>query len=469
MITKPLVVGPVLALLLSGCSLVPDYLKPDLPVPDAWPVAAPAQPGKAQWADLGWKEFFADPVLQGLITQALDNNRDLRVAALNVELARSTYRVSRADLFPTVNAGMSDTIERTPKAFSLTYPQAPEVTRTYTADLGVTAFELDLFGKLRARQDAALEQYFATEEAQSATRIALVAEVANAALTLLADRKLLALTVETLDNRRQSLELVDKRFSKGVGTQLDVAQARTAVESARASLAAYQRQLAQDANALGLLVGGTVDQVKLDQAASLDAVSLVGDLPVGLPSEVMLRRPDIRQAEHQLKSANADIGAARAAFYPTVSLTAALGTEAPGINTLFTGSARAWSFAPQVGLPIFDAGRNEANLDSAKTQRAIAVAQYEKAIQAAFREVADALAARTTLADQDQAQKALVDATQQSKDLSQARYDHGVDSYLNVLDAQRSLYAAQQDAITVQLARQSNLVNLYKVLGGGRS
>ena len=463
------------AALLSACSLAPDYLRPDPPVPDAWPqspavtAGLAADAGKPLWADLAWKDFFTDPTLQRLIQTALDNNRDLRVAALNIEVARASYRVAGGNLFPEVDAGASDTMLHTPKALSSTVPQQGITTRTYSAKLGVTSFELDLFGRLRSLEDQALETYLATEEAQTSTRIALVAEVADAYLSWLGDRKLLALTEETLVTRNKSLDLIQRSFERGIGSQLDVAQARSAVETARVNRARYVRQVDQDKNALTLLVGTPLDDATLAAGSGLDAVGFVEDLPVGLPSQVLLRRPDIVEAEHALKAANANIGAARAAFFPTLSLTGAGGSSSPTLDTLFAAGSGAWTFVPQITMPIFEAGKNSAKLDSAKASRDIATAQYEKSIQTAFREVADALAAKGTLTEQMNAQAALVDATLTSTRLSQARYDRGIDSYLNVLDSQRSLYSAQQDLVSVQVSRLSNLVSLYKVLGGGRS
>jgi len=473
MMTRKILSTCVAVALLSGCSLVPDYVRPPSPVPEAWPqgptykAVSPAEPGKPQGGEVAWRDFFTDANLRQLIQQALDNNRDLRVAALNITVAQASYRVSSASLLPTVNAGMSETEQHTPKALTSTVPQKAATTRLYSANLGTTAFELDLFGRLRSLEEQALEKYFATEEARTSTQIALVAEVANTYLTLLGDRKLLALTEETQQTREKSLDLIQRSFERGIGSQLDVAQARSSVETARANRARYLRQVDLDKNALALLVGSPLDEAKLSTDGALDAVRFVEDLPVGLPSEVLLRRPDIVQAEHQLKAANANIGAARAAFFPVLSLTGSAGYSNLTLDTLFQTASGAWAFAPQITMPIFDAGRNFANLDSAKASRDMAVAQYEKAIQSAFREVADALAAKGTLSDQLEAQTALVAATRDSYRLSQARYDRGIDSYLTVLDSQRSLYSAEQDQIAVQVARLSNLVNLYKVLGGG--
>ncbi len=459
------------AALLSGCSLIPDYLRPDAPVPQNWPqgpaakAETPADPAKPLWADVAWKDFFTDAALRDLIQQGLDNNRDLRVAALNIEVARATYRITEADLLPNVDAGAAGTVQRTPRALSQS--GVATTARQYSANLGVTAFEIDLFGRLRSLEEQALQSFLATEEARAATQISLVAEIANAYLALLGDRKLLALTEETLETREKSLELIQRSFERGVSSELDVAQARTAVETARVNRALYLRRVDQDRNALALLVGAPVDESRL--TGDLNAVAFVEDLPVGLPSEVLLRRPDIMQAEYSLKAANANIGAARAAFFPSISLTGSAGFASPTLGGLFEAGSRAWSFGPQISMPIFDAGRNQANLDSAKASRDLSVAQYEKAIQSAFREVADALAAKGTLTDQLNAQSSLVQAASTSYRLSQARYDRGIDSYLTVLDSQRSLYGAQQDLVTVQVSRLSNLVTLYKVVGGGRS
>ncbi|EWY37353.1 multidrug transporter [Skermanella stibiiresistens SB22] len=460
-------------LLLGGCSFIPDYVRPASPVPEAWPVGAAyttssaARPGNGGpvLADLGWEDFFQSPQLRGLIQTALENNRDLRVAALNVEQARAQYRIQRSDLLPTLDAGGSLTRQRTPADLSRTGRSA--VGSQWEATVGTTSFELDLFGRIRSLEQSALESYFATEQAQVATRIALIAEVANAYLTLLADKELLKLTDDTLRTQRQSFDLTRRSFDRGVGTQLDVAQARTAVETARANRAAYVRQIAQDKNALTLLVGGPVSESVLDAAASLGTGDFITDLPVGLPSDLLQRRPDIIQAEYDLRSANANIGAARAAFFPTIGLTASAGTASAALSGLFDGGSGAWSFVPQISLPIFDFGRREANLESAKIQREIGVAQYERSIQTAFREVSDALAAQGTLDDQLDAQTALVDATRSSYDLSILRYNRGLDSFLNALDSQRSLYSAQQDLINARLSQLSNLVTLYKVLGGG--
>ncbi|WP_207459571.1 efflux transporter outer membrane subunit [Azospirillum sp. SYSU D00513] len=467
------------AMLLGGCSLIPEMALPPAPVPASWPTGeayrasaaalpATAAAGPAQGpvlSDLAWREFFRSPQIQSLVQQALENNRDLRVAALNVEQARASYRIQRADLLPTVGVGGGLTRQRTPS--SLSPLGRGGVSSQYDLSVGITSFELDFFGRVRSLQQSALESYLATDQARVGAQIALVAEVANAYLTLLADRELLKLTEDTLRTQQQSLDITSRSFSQGVGTQLDVAQARTAVETARANRATYLRYIAQDKNALALLVGAPLDERALDAAPPLDTGAFVSGLPVGLPSDLLQRRPDIIEAEHNLRAANANIGAARAAFFPSISLTASAGTASAALSGLFDGGSGAWTLMPQINLPIFDFGRREANLESAKVQREIGVAQYERAIQTAFREVSDALAAQGTLDAQLEAQTALVRATQESYDLSILRYNRGLDSFLNALDSQRSLYAAQQELINVRLQQLANLVTLYKVLGGG--
>lgn len=460
-------------MLLSACSLVPDYLRPDMPVQKDWPATTasnakvPEQMGASQMGDVAWKAFFTDATLQELIQKALENNRDLRVAVLNIEVARATYRVSEADFFPQIDAGGSGTGKRTPSDLSQTVPKQAVTSHQYNANLSITSFELDLFGRLRSLNQQAMENYLATAEARQATQIALIAEVANAYLTLLGDRKQLALSDKTLATRLKSLELIERRLEQGMSNELDRAQARTSVEAARTSRARYVRLVEQDANALQLLVGVPVDRGAL--IGNLDYMGIVQDMPVGLPSEVLLRRPDIMQAEHTLKAANANIGAARAAFFPRISLTALAGYASPALSSLFDSDSRTWSFVPSISVPIFDAGRNQANLEASKANREIMVARYEKSIQSAFREVSDGLIARTTLVTQLQAQEALVEAAETSYRLSDARYRQGVDNYLAVLDSERSLYAAQQDLIQTQVQRLTNLVSLYKALGGGRS
>ncbi|MDP1790988.1 MAG: AdeC/AdeK/OprM family multidrug efflux complex outer membrane factor [Methylibium sp.] len=458
---------------LAGCmNLAPTYERPSAPVATEWPqgeaYGEPAGAGSVAASDLAWREVFVDAPLQRTIELALSNNRNLRVAALNIEQARAQYQIQRADLFPTVAASGEAVHQRTPA--DLSQAGRAVTSYTYSAGIGFSTYELDMFGRVRNLNEQALQQFFATEEARRSTQISLVAEVANVYLTATADGELLRLARDTLASQESSYKLAQRSHELGVASALDLRQAQTSVEVARADVARYTRALAQDLNALALLVGAPLPaDVRPGgvQPEDLQWIDRLAELPAGLPSDVLQRRPDVLQAERQLQAANATIGAARAAFFPRISLTASAGVASSSLSDLFQGSARTWSFVPQVSLPIFDAGRNRANLEVTKTQRDIALAQYELAIQSAFREVADALAARGTFDEQLAAQQALVDATGETYRLSQARYRSGVDSYLAVLDAQRSLYAAQQSLITLRLSRSANLVTLYKVLGGG--
>lgn len=455
-------------LCLAGCTMAPKYSRPDAPAPAAWPTGAAykgdaATPGSPLAADTSWREFFIAPQLQKVIELALTNNRDLRVAALTIDKTRAMYQIQRAELFPQIDASAAGNIQRQPSDLSQT--GKAHTFKQYNVGLGISAYELDLFGRVRSLKDQALEQFLATEEARRAVQISLVAEVANSWLTLAANRELLQLAKDTLESQQSSYTLIRRRFEAGASSQLDLRQAQTRVDSARVDIAFYTAQLAQAENALNLLVGTQVPQELLPDR--LGSVTAVKELAPGLPSDVLLRRPDILQAEHGLKGANANIGAARAAFFPRISLSSSVGTASAKLTDLFQPGSATWNFVPQISVPLFDAGSNLAYLDVAKAERAIAVAQYEKAIQTAFREVADTLAGQGTLGDQMAAQQSLTEATADSYRLSEARYDRGVDSYLVVLDSQRSTYSAQQGLINVRLARLANQVTLYKVLGGG--
>ena len=454
-------------LCLAGCAtMAPKYTRPQAPVPAAWPSGPAYQKGAgnaSEKADIPWQEFFIDKQLQKLIALALENNRDLRIAALNIEKSQALYQIQRSDLFPTVNATGSGNEQRVPASVSAT-GQAMTV-HQYSVGLGFSAYELDLFGRVRSLKNEALEQFFATEEARSSLQISLVAEVATNYLTLAADREQLKLAKETLAGQEAAYQLVKRRFEAGISSALDLYQAQTSVDTALVDIARFTSLVAQDENALALVVGSQVSADMLP--ASLSDITALKELNPGLPSETLLRRPDIIQAEDLLKAANANIGAARAAFFPSISLTTNIGTFSTKLSDLFKSGTTGWSFMPQITLPIFAGGRNRANLKASEVDRKIFLAQYEKAIQSAFREVADALAQRGTIDDQAAAQQSLTDATAKSYHLSQARYEKGVDSYLNVLDSQRSLYAAQQNLIGVRLSRLINLVTLYKVLGGG--
>ena len=459
----------VLFLIMSGCStMAPQYERPAAPVSADWPSGpsykTPSQATEKALADIPWQEYFVDPQLQALISQALDNNRDLRVAVLNIERSRAQYQILRSDLFPKVDATADATAQRLPKDLSGT--GSADTVHEYNVGLGVSSYELDFFGRVRSLKEQALEQYLATEQAQRSVQISLVSQVAISYLSLAADQERLQLAKETLASQQSSYKLIKSRFDAGVATALDLYQAQTSVDAARVDIALYTTLVAQDQNALNLVVGAPVSVENLPSALSEELTALQ-DISPGLPSEVLLNRPDILQAEHLLKGANANIGAARAAFFPRIALTTSIGSGSNELSGLFQSGSTSWLFTPQLTLPIFDAGSNRANLQVAQADRDIAVAQYEKAIQTAFREVADTLAQRGTIDDQLAAQQSLTDANAESYRLSQARYQKGVDSYLNVLDSQRSLYSSQQSLITVRLSRLANLVNLYKVLGGG--
>lgn len=453
------------AALMAGCTtLAPDYTRPAAPVPASFPASAKPSGDAPSASNIAWRDYFADPALRDTIAQALENNRDLRVAALNIEKARAQYGIQRAALLPSVGISAGGSAQRLPADLSST--DQASITRRYDATLGFSAFELDFFGRLRSLKDQALAQYLATEEARRSAQVSLVAEVANAWLTLAADRERLDLARRTLLTRQRSLDLTRHRFDAGVASALDLHQQETLFQTARADVARFTAVVAQDGNALQLLVGSAVPPQRLPD--TLDGkVSAVAELPAGIPSEVLTRRPDVMQAEHSLRAANASIGAARAAFFPSITLTAAAGTASATLGGLFEGGSRTWSFAPQLNLPIFTAGRLSAQLEVSEAERRIAVARYEQAIQQAFREVADALATRATVGEQVAAQQALAAASDDALRLTRARYERGVDGALQLLDAERSLYAAQQSLITVRLADAANRVVLYKVLGGG--
>lgn len=464
--SKSLLSIAVAAFVLSGCSLIPDYQQPEAPVAGQYPQGpaySPAQAPAQAAAEQGWKQFFHDPALQQLIQVALENNRDLRVAALNIDAYAAQYRIQRADLFPAVSANANGSRQRVPARTSQTGEAS--ISSSYSATVGISAYELDLFGRVRSLSEQALQQYFATEEARRSTQISLVASVANAYLTWQADKELLKLTQDTLGAFEESYKLTSRSNEVGVASALDLAQSRTSVENARAQLARYTRQVAQDENSLTLLLGTGIP-ANLQGAKPLSD-DLLSDVPAGLPSDLLQRRPDILQAEYNLKAANANIGAARAAFFPSISLTANAGSLSPDLSGLFKGGSGTWLFQPQINLPIFNAGSLRASLDYAKIQKDIGVANYEKSIQTAFQEVADGLAARQTYTEQLQAQRDFVAANQDYYRLAERRYRIGVDSNLTFLDAQRQLFSAQQSLITDRLAQLTSAVNLYKALGGG--
>ncbi len=461
-------VTAVASAVLSGCvSMAPHYQHPEPAVPAVWPQTDRAAAADASViADIGWQRFLQDARLRELVALALQQNRDLRVATLNIERAQAQYRIQRADLLPGIAASGKESAQKIPATVSQSGVET--ISRQYSVDLGVTAYELDLFGRVRSLKDQALQTYLAQAETQRSAQISLIAEVASAWLQLGADQTRLQLAEDTYASRGKTYELTQRRHALGVASALDLAQARSSVESARAELASYRSQVAQDRNALQLLAGAPVPEALLPDA-SVETLAVLDELPAGVSSAVLQQRPDVLAAEHQLIAANANIGAARAAFFPRISLTASAGTASTTLSGLFDSGSGAWSFVPQISLPIFAGGANTANLDVAHTEREITLAQYDKTLQTAFKEVADALALRATVDEQLAARQALVDATTQGYALSEARYRKGVDSYLTLLDAQRSLYAARQSLISAQLARQTNLVTLYKVLGGGWS
>lgn len=457
----------LLALLLGGCSLIPEYLRPQSPVAESWPTGASyLEPEAGSAAEIAWQDYIQSETLKQLIDRVLGNNRDLKIAALNIEQAQAAYRIQRSALTPTITANGAGSRAEVPDDASTSGNGY-----TYTsisANVALAAYELDFFGRIRSLNQQALETYLATEEALVSARISLISETANAYLAYLADQKLLQLAQETRDTQQKTYQVIKRQFDVGSANQLDVAQAATAVESAKVSIAQHTRQLAQDKNALVYLSGGPVDDL-LDSAETIDSIRFMANLPTGLPSDVLLARPDIRRAEHLLKAANADIGAARAALYPTISLTGAFGLASDSLDGLFSSGARyAWNFTPSLTMPIFNRGKLKASLAVAKVNEKIAATEYEKALQTAFREVADQLAARGTYQTQLEAQNALVAATGQAFELSQARYDNGIDDFLTVLDSQRSLFSAKQGAVSVKQAYLANLVSLYKVLGGGQ-
>jgi multidrug efflux system outer membrane protein len=452
---------------IGGCTLAPKYNKPEAPIPAYWPSGAAYKEIKAPTdaptaSELSWKKFFTDEKLQQVIETALYNNRDLRIAALNVERARALYGIQRAELLPSVNAVGMMSKERVPADLSTT---GSAMTAThYSVNLGISSWEIDFFGRIRSLKDKALEEYLATDQARRSAQIMLVSAVAQAYLALAADREALKLVASTLDTQEASYKLIHRRQDVGLASELDLRRAQTQVDTARVDVARYTQLVAQDENALNLLAGSPMPQELLP--GDLVSVSPPKEVSPGLSSELLLRRPDVLAAEHGLKAANANIGAARAAFFPRISLTTAIGTASADLSGLFKSSQGTWSFAPQIIMPIFDA-RTWSAYDVTKVEKEILLAQYEKAIQAAFREVADALAVRGTVNQQIEAQQSLVNAVAETYRLSNARYTKGIDSYLSVLDAQRSLYAAQQGLIAFRLSRLTNLVTLYKALGGG--
>lgn len=460
---KPGYISVLAASILAGCAIMaPDYQRPSSPVSGNWPSGSSTQGQSA--APVAWRDFITDQKLQQIISLALANNRDLRTAALTIEKVQAQYRIERAAQLPHIDATAGESAARTPA--NMFGGNSSMTLHSYNVGLGLSAYELDFFGRVRSLKDQALEQYLGTGEARRSAQISLIAEVATTYLTLAADQEHLAVAKDTLKAQQSTYDMNRRRLELGAASQLDVSQAQGAVDAARVDVARYASLIAKDTNALTLLAGVDVP-ADLLPAAKIAGITALRDVPTGLPSDLLQNRPDILAAEHQLKAANANIGAARAAFFPRITLTGSLGTASPQLDGLFKSGSLAWGFSPQLDLPIFDAGANAANLDAAKADHEIFLAQYEKAIQSAFREVADALADRSTLGEQVAAQQALVDAAATSLKLSDARFEKGVDSYLAVLDSQRTLYAAQQALVGLKLAESVDRITLYKALGGG--
>ncbi len=460
-----MLIAQAATIFIAGCTLMPSYERPDAPVSAQWPASASvnasatASSTASNVALLAWQDYFTDPTLRQLIDTALANNRDLRVALLNIAQAQAQLGIRRADQFPTLNAAASGS--RTPGSNG-------DSNSAYAAGLTVTAYEIDFFGRVASLKEQALAQYLASTEASQTTQISLIATVAQSWLNLLADEELLAVSRQTMGSREESLKLVELKIKHGAASDFELRGAQTLLESNRITLAQQTRQRALDENALVLLLGQPLNEASRVHLArqSLNQLQLA-ELPAGLPSDLLTRRPDIRQAEQNLIASNANIGAARAAFFPRISLTAGAGSASSELSGLFKSGSWGFTLAPQLVLPIFDAGRNQANLDASRVGRDIAVAQYEKSIQSAFREVADALASRATLAQQLQASQALLEAETSRNHLTQMRLDHGAANQLDWLDARRSLFAAQQGLVQTRLAYLQNQMTLFKTLGGG--
>jgi multidrug efflux system outer membrane protein len=443
---------------LTACSLAPTYVRPTAPVPQSWPVGdAYLRSSEAALPTVRYQDIFRDPRLQALITQALANNRDLRVAAANIAAARGQFRIQRAELLPQVDANAGATFRGGQGSTG--------AKSSVDAAIGINAFEVDLFGRIRSESDRALNSYFATEAAARATRLTLIGDIADGWLTYASDKSLLKIAQDTAASAQKSVDLTQKRLNGGIAPRTDLRQAELTLDTAKADVAQQTTLLAQDVNALQLLVGAPIDQANLPSSID-EASATLAELPAGLDSSILLRRPDVVEAEYQLRAANAEIGAARAALSPKISLTGLVGFVSNALGALFAGGAFNWQAGGAATYPIFRAGAGKANVEVTKAQRDAAVATYEKTIQTAFREVADALARRGTITDQLSATRNLRDAAADNYKLSDMRYRGGIDSYLQSLDAQRSLYSAQRTLISTELTRASNLVTLYRALGG---
>lgn len=453
----------LLLMFLSGCNLQPAYQRPESPVSVKWNDKATV--GIIAY-ETKWVDFFQDPVLKKLISEALNNNRDLRVAALNLEKAGAQYRVTRADLFPEIDTNMNKTAQHLPGGLYQTQQTGAVSYQQYEVNMGVASWELDFFGRLRNLKDEALENYLSYEATEQATRLSLVANVAQAYITLCADEDLLRVARSTSKSQKDSLRITQEKMNAGTVTAQDVLQAESSVRSADADTAKYERQSKQAQNELQLLIGNTLPE-NIVKEATLERKWVFPDLDAGLPSDVLTRRPDIISAEHSLKAANANIGAARAAFFPSISLTATGGTTSSSLGGLFEGGTASWNFSPSINIPIFDAGKNRAELDQANIMKKIEIADYEKAIQQAFKEVSDALSGVETYKNEANARQRNLEVNDKYLHLAHLRYDRGVDDYTNVLTAQRLYYSSQQEYISVLADSLNQKVTLYKVLGGG--
>ena len=455
----------ILMVLLAGCTLAPKYDRPEAPVPKTWPSGPSYQDTKQapQASQLPWRDFITDPRLREVIAVALANNRDLRVTGLNVEKAKAMFGINRASLLPIVNATGNWYQERVPA--DLSSSGKIYTAEKYSVNLGLAAWEIDFFGRIRSLKDAALEQYLATDEARRSAQILLVATVTQAYLALAADREALQLVASTLEAQEAAYNMIRKRHEVGMASELDLRRSQTQVETARGDVARYTQLVAQDENGLNLLVGSSVRPDLLPR--DLSGVTLPRDISAGLSSDVLLGRPDVLAAEHFLKAANANIGAARAAFFPSISLTGTIGSGSVQLDNLFTGPNRTWSFMPQISIPLFNWGANKAGLDLTRVRKEISVTQYEQAVQDAFQDVSDVLVANATLKQQYASQLKGTNAELDRNRLMQMRVDHGIADSLTMLDSQRQSYAAQLTLLGVQQQWINSRVDLYKVLGGG--
>ena len=459
---KTLSLSALAVLVLSACQLAPEQQAIELPVPDAY--ASAAQGSGTAAAELHWQQFFSNPKLQQLIELSLKNNKDLQIAALNVQRVRALYQIEDSALYPSLDLNASGTRQRLPA--DLTGTGKAQINQQYSATVGMTSYELDFWGKVRNQSEQALQQLYSTEQAQLSSQISLVSELANAWLTYAADQQLLELATHTLHSQQKTLELTEQSYKLGAASAVTLQQVKSTVATAKVDIARYQRLLARDQNALDLLTGTQVSTDLLPDQP-LSKLLQLPELPAGLPSDLLQQRPDIKAAEHDLLAANANIGIAKAAFFPSISLTANAGSASAELDNLFKGGSGSWSFTPSINLPIFTMGRTQANLEVAEAQQQVALLTYQQKIQQAFREVSDGLADRAGYAAQLQAQQDLANSNQQSFLLSEARFKQGADSYLQVLDAQRSWYSAQQQLISGQQALLASQISLYKVLGGG--